>query len=151
MIDKKELDKQIDLISYDILDNVISPLCDIPKGSIWADPFMASIECYLGHTDKSEEDLEEIIKKEICKRYGIKSLYKTIDHFIVEIESVEDEEFESPICGDWSLATISLYILLHGNQPDFYKESECDFCDAKNSCIIGPYDNLICLWHQGHF
>ena len=147
MIDKKQLDKQIDLIAYDILDNVISPLCNIPKRSIWADPFMANIGCYVGHRDKeiSEEDEGQEVINAICEKYGIKSLYKTNDHYVVEIKPVYDEEFESPICVDWSLATIALYILLHGNRPDFYKECECDFCNIKNSCITGPYDNLICL------
>jgi len=154
MIDKKELDKQIDLIANDILDNVISPFCNIPRGSIWADPFMASIDCYIGH---KEEQLERSIINKICHRYGIKSLSETSTHYVLSTKTIEemyDEEFESPIQGNWSLAEIALYLILHGNRPDFYKECECDFCDEKNSCITGPYDNLICLdcaekFHKG--
>ena len=145
MIDKKQLDKQIDLIAYDILDNVISPLCDMPKGSIWADPFLASIDCYTCNTLIPEEELGNDIINKICKRYGIKSLYKTNDHYVVEIKPVYDEEFESPISTHWSLAEIALYLILHGNQSDFYKECECDYCNQQTSCITGPYDNLICL------
>lgn len=148
MIKKKELDKQINLITYDILDNVISHLCNIPKGRIWADPFMADISCYTQHTDEPEEQLERMIKKEICKRYGIKSLYKTKDHFIIKIEdikNVEDEEFEVPICTDWSLASIALYILLYGDKPNFHSNAKCDICSQQTSTIIGPNDNLICL------
>ena len=123
-INKKHLIIHIDTICEDILDNVVSPICEINEG-IWADIFMATLDTY-----GTEEQVEEMVKK-ICKRYGLPSLDK--------------DSFIPPIEGDMSLASLALYIFLYAERCKFYMIEECDFCGKHGSLICGPYDNLICL------
>ena len=147
-LNKKKIAFQINAISQDILDNVISPACDIPKG-IWADPFLTDITIYLGHTDNEypEEQQIQTILKTICERYGIASLSPDGPHAVIKLgdETIEYNKFISPIDSYWTLASIALYIILYGKCSDFYMIEECDFCGKHGSLICGPYDNLICL------
>lgn len=142
MIDKKELYKQIDLIIYDVLDNVVSPICEIGKG-IWADPFMADITCYTQHREDSDIKEKEIINT-ICKRYRVPSLQNG-NHFIMETKVTETNEYIAPLKIYWSLASIALYIILNGKATQFHSHYKCDFCGKDTSTVQGPYDNLICL------
>lgn len=96
MIDKKELYKEIDRISYEILDEIISPVCKIPKGAIFADIFLADIGCYTS----GDENEEYEILDQICKKY--------------KLESLDEKEYLSPLAVYNTLASMALYIILFG-------------------------------------
>lgn len=100
MIDKKELYCELDRIAYEILDEIVSPVCEIPKGSIWADIFAADIACYAFE----EEEEQEIIKR-ICDKY--------------KIHSICEGEFIAPFEPWWPLSLIALYILINGEAEHF--------------------------------
>lgn len=63
MHSKLELYKELRLIAYDILDNIISPICEIPKGTIWADLWLADIECYCMDDDQQREKILTAIEE----------------------------------------------------------------------------------------
>lgn len=95
-MNKTELYNTISDLCYEIIDEIICPVTGIEPGTVWADIFMADIGCYTF----GEEAEEEAILCKICQKY--------------EIDSLDDENFVSPIDGRWELATIALYILLYG-------------------------------------
>ena len=73
--DYKVFLKEIDRISYDILDNIVSKICEI--GPIMADIYLADIGCY---TFNDEEEFEKI-RTAIQKRYKLdpkKQLVETL-------------------------------------------------------------------------
>lgn len=67
MINKDELKRMIVAISYDILDEVVSPVCHIPKGGIVANVFLADLGCYTIGDEEEEKQLD----KELRKRYSL--------------------------------------------------------------------------------
>ncbi|MHA1437967.1 MAG: hypothetical protein ACTSPD_10355 [Promethearchaeota archaeon] len=94
-IDKKELKNAIGSIGYDILDNIVSPICGIE--GIIADLYLATLLDYTLGEDSPEND--KIIKT-ICERY--------------KLEYLDDENEIPPIYPDMSIALIALYILENG-------------------------------------
>jgi len=102
MIDKKELYKEINKIAYEILDEIVSPICKIPKGRIWADLFHADICCYAMGDKENEQIFEEINKK-----YNLGFDYKLVN------DDGSEEHIPAPITDRWSLASIALYIILN--------------------------------------
>jgi len=69
MIKKEELSKYIGNIGYDIIDNIISPVCGIDK--VIADLYLADIQTYT-FGDKKENNK---IIKQVEKKYNIKLEY----------------------------------------------------------------------------
>jgi len=104
MIDKKELYKEIDKISYEILDEIVSPICEIPKGSIWADLFSADIGCYTNGDEKENDEIFE----EINKKYKL-----GLDYICLNTEDDSRKNVPVPFDDKWPLALIALHILLH--------------------------------------
>jgi hypothetical protein len=54
---RKELVEALSKIAYDILDNIVSPVCSIPRGTIWADLWLADLECYCMEDDQEREKI----------------------------------------------------------------------------------------------
>ena len=75
MINKKELSKLIGQIGYEILDEIIAPVCGIE--GIIADLYLADMACY---TMGDEENEKKIIDK-IIERY---KLYRTDAELIID-------------------------------------------------------------------
>jgi hypothetical protein len=84
--------KEVVRLSYDILDNVVSPLLKI-KG-ISADVFRAALACYAS----DEEDMNKVVKA-IAERYNV--------------HEDEIDEFK-----DYPLAFLSLYIIGHASERE---------------------------------
>jgi hypothetical protein len=97
MVDKNELNKSLQRISYEILDEIISPVCKIRSGSVVANPFVADIDCYTG----GYKDLENEVIKRIHDKYNV--------------DWMDDEKQASPIEIYQPLITVALYILLYGD------------------------------------
>lgn len=94
-IDKNELKQMTGSIGYDILDNIVSPICGI--SGIMANLYLATILDYT--MDEDDPDTDKIIE-EICKRY--------------KLEYLDDEKTVPPIFADMPIALIALYILENG-------------------------------------
>lgn len=115
MIDKNELGNLVFAICNDILDECVSPVMDIPKGSIWADPMIADIGCYT-FGDEKEED--EIINK-ICMRYKLVSMTHNDMHMVLDKDTLKPpEDYVAPIDAGMPLALMALYIIMEGVLPN---------------------------------
>ena len=107
MINKKELSKHIGSIGYDILDEIVSPVCGI--GAIMADLYLAEINTY---TSCDEKENKKIFKL-ISKKYNIKM----------------DKEYfsEAPI------ALLALYIMEESDYfGNYYKPRKLKTKEAKD-------------------
>jgi hypothetical protein len=65
---KIELYRELSKIAHEILDEIVSPACGIPKGSIWADLWLADLECYCMEDDEAREKILTGIEE----RYNLK-------------------------------------------------------------------------------
>ena len=99
MLNKKEIYHELMRISYEILDEIVSPVCGIPKGTIVADIWLADLECYI--MDDSQE--REKIYEEIKKKYQI-----------------SDDEMDAYVDSYTPLIQIALFIYLRSGKetPD---------------------------------
>jgi hypothetical protein len=65
---KMELYRELSRLAHEILDEIVSPACGIPKGSIWADLWLADLECYCMEDDVARERILTAIEE----RYSLK-------------------------------------------------------------------------------
>ena len=62
-MEKNEVYHALSKICYEILDEIVSPVCEIPKGTIWADIWLADLECYILDDEKAREEIYKRIKE----------------------------------------------------------------------------------------
>lgn len=91
--DKQLVDRVVKL-AYEVLNDVILPMCDI-EGA-FADPYLASIDCYTCSIRGNEDKLEQEIVDAIIKKYNLNEY--------------------APISGFTPLALIALIIIDKGGQ-----------------------------------
>lgn len=106
MITKNEMSKHVGNIGYDILDNIVGPVCGI--SGIFADLYLADIETYT-YEDKEQKKIFKLISKkyEVNINWGI-------------------------FCNK-PIALIALYIMEEGNYfENFYKPRKLKIKDARN-------------------
>jgi len=104
MINKAELQYAIDSISIYILDEVVAPQCDIPKGTISCDIYLTELSEFLDDNCIMTKR-EEIMLKIIARKYRL-------------------PEDAPSYLEDLPIAEICLYILTHGKYNDDYKGVE---------------------------
>lgn len=100
MINKQELQYAIDSVAIYILDEVVSPHCDIPKGTISCDTYQTELNEFLD--DECMIKGEEIMLKTITRKYQL---------------PLEAPDYLECL----PIAEIALYVLTHGKYNDDYK------------------------------
>lgn len=99
-IEKELVSKAVGQIGYDIIDNIISPICGV--SGVFADLYLADISIY---TD-SEEQGQEVIKA-IYERYKM-----PIDE-VIDVET-NKSSYRFSVQDSWPIALIVLLILEEG-------------------------------------
>ena len=97
MIKKAELQFALDSICIDIFDEIISPMCDIARGTIVADTYQTDLNEFF------ETPREETLAlKKIAYRYDLQN---------------NSEEYLENL----PIILIALYVLIHGKYNEDYK------------------------------
>jgi hypothetical protein len=97
MINRQELQYALDSICLEIFDEIISPHCNIPKGSITADTYLTEINEFL-----EEPNDEKKILRQIATKYQL------------SVNSIEYLE-------NLPLAEIAVYIVINGKYNEDYR------------------------------
>ena len=97
MINKNELQYALDSICIDIFDEIISPMCEIKKGTITADTYQTDLNEFF-ETPKEET----LCLKKVVHRY---SLTEDNVQYLENLPMIE----------------IALFILIHGKYNEDYK------------------------------